>query len=63
MDHTAAEKTIRFVDMCDTFHLPIVNLVDQPGVVIGRAAEQAGTIRLATRALQAIAQSRVPWPR
>ena len=61
MDHTAAEKTIRFVDMCDTFHLPIVNLVDQPGVVIGRAAEQAGTIRLATRALQAIAQSRVPW--
>ncbi|MBW1712621.1 MAG: propionyl-CoA carboxylase [Deltaproteobacteria bacterium] len=61
MDHTAAEKTIRFVDMCDTFHLPIVNLFDQPGVVIGQAAEKAGTIRIAARALQAIAQSRVPW--
>jgi acetyl-CoA carboxylase carboxyltransferase component len=47
--------------MCDTFHLPLVNLFDQPGVVIGQAAEKAGTIRIATRALQAIAQSRVPW--
>jgi acetyl-CoA carboxylase carboxyltransferase component len=61
MDRTAAEKIIRFVDMCDTFHLPIVNLFDQPGVVVGQAAEKAGTIRIATRALQAIVQSSVPW--
>lgn len=61
LDHTAAEKMIRFVDLCDSFHLPVVNLFDQPGVVVGRAAEKAGTIRVATRALQAIAQSRVPW--
>ena len=61
MDAKAAEKTLRFVDMCDTFHLPIVNFVDQPGVVVGLAAEKAGTIRLAVRTLQAIAQSKVPW--
>ena len=61
MDRSAAEKTIRFVDLCDTFHLPVVHLFDQPGVVIGSAAEKAGTIRYATRALQTIAQSRVPW--
>ncbi len=61
MDAKAAEKTIRFVDMCDTFHLPVVNFVDQPGVIVGLAAEKAGTIRLAVRALQAIAQSKVPW--
>jgi acetyl-CoA carboxylase carboxyltransferase component len=61
MDARAAEKTIRFVDMCDSFHLPIANFVDQPGVVVGRPAERAGTIRVAVRALQAIAQSRVPW--
>jgi acetyl-CoA carboxylase carboxyltransferase component len=35
--------------------------VDQPGVVIGRDAENAGTIRTAVRVLQAIDQSRVPW--
>ena len=61
MDRSSAEKTIRFVDLCDTFHLPIVHLFDQPGVVIGSAAEKAGTIRYATRAIQTIAQSRVPW--
>jgi acetyl-CoA carboxylase carboxyltransferase component len=61
MDDSASEKIIRFVDMCDSFHLPIVNFVDQPGVVIGVEAEKAGTIRIAVRVLQAIAQSRVPW--
>lgn len=57
----AAEKMIRFVDTCDSFHLPIVNFVDQPGVMIGREAEKQGTIRKAIRALQAIEQSQVPW--
>lgn len=61
MDAKAAEKMIRFVDLCDTFHLPIVNFVDQPGVVVGLQAEKAGTVRVAVRALQAVAQSRVPW--
>lgn len=57
----AAEKLIRFVDLCDSFHLPIVNFVDQPGVMIGLAAEKQGTIRKAVRALQAIEQTQVPW--
>jgi len=61
MDASAAEKTIRFVDLCDTFHLPVASFTDQPGVVIGLPAEKEGTIRVAVRALQAIAQSRVPW--
>jgi len=61
MDASAAEKIIRFVDMCDSFHLPVVNFVDQPGVVVGLAAEKQGTIRLAIRALNAIGQSQIPW--
>jgi acetyl-CoA carboxylase carboxyltransferase component len=61
MDSGAAEKIIRFVDMCDSFHLPVVNFVDQPGVVVGLAAEKQGTIRLAIRALNAIGQSQIPW--
>jgi len=61
MDASAADKTLRFVDLCDTFHLPVVSFTDQPGVFIGLAAEKEGTIRVAVRALQAIAQSRVPW--
>ena len=57
----AAEKTARFVDVCDQFHLPVVNLVDIPGFVIGTAAERAGTIRRGARGLFAIAQASVPW--
>jgi acetyl-CoA carboxylase carboxyltransferase component len=61
MDAGAAEKIMRFVDLCDTFHLPVVNFMDQPGVVVGLRAEQQGTIRKAMRALAAIEQSRIPW--
>lgn len=61
MTAEAAEKITRFVDMCDVFHLPIVNFVDQPGVAIGRAAERRGTIRRAVRARAAIGQTSVPW--
>ena len=57
----AAEKTARFVDVCDQFHLPMVNLVDVPGFVIGTGAERAGTIRRGARGLFAIAQASVPW--
>lgn len=57
----AARKTERFVDMCDTFHIPIVNFVDQPGVMFGPDAERAGTIRDAMRAIAAIEQANVPW--
>ena len=61
MTASAAEKMIRFVDMCDTFHLPVVNFVDQPGIVVGVKAEKSGAVRYAVRALQAIEQSRIPW--
>lgn len=57
----ASDKLARFVDFADTFHLPVVNFVDQPGFVIGVEAERAGTIRRGARALAAIYQARVPW--
>ena len=58
---TASEKMMRFVDLCDTFHLPVVNLVDNPGFLIGVQAEEEGTVRLGSRALMAIYQSTIPW--
>lgn len=56
-----AEKFQRFIDMCDTFHIPVVNLVDQPGFFIGRKSEEYGTIRKGVRASMAVVQSTVPW--
>lgn len=57
----AAQKMARFVDICDTFHLPIVNFVDQPGVMTGPAAESAGTLNAAIGLLGAIEQAEAPW--
>ncbi|MYB22977.1 MAG: hypothetical protein F4066_01005 [Chloroflexi bacterium] len=56
-----ARKFEKFVDMCDVFHLPIVNLADQPGFLIGRPGESAGTLRAGVKAAAAINDSRVPW--
>jgi acetyl-CoA carboxylase carboxyltransferase component len=61
MTAEAAQKYRRFVEMCDTFHLPIVNLIDQPGFMIGPESEVAGTIRYGMAAVAAAAQSTVPW--
>jgi acetyl-CoA carboxylase carboxyltransferase component len=57
----ASQKVARFVDLADTFHLPVVHFVDNPGFVIGTAAERAATIRHGARALAAIYQATVPW--
>ncbi len=56
-----SQKVARFVDFATAFHLPVVNLVDIPGFVIGLEAEMAGTIRHGARALAAVYQAPVPW--
>jgi len=61
LDRDGSDKMVRFVDLCDTFHLPVVNFVDQPGFLIGTAGEQMGTIRVGARALSAVYQASVPW--
>ncbi len=55
-----ADAMIRLVDLCQTFHLPIVTLTDQPGLAIGRGAERRGTIRYGVRAVSAVYQATVP---
>ena len=57
----ACAKIIRFVDLAQTFHLPVVHLVDCPGFLIGLDAERTATIRAGVRAMAAINQTTVPW--
>lgn len=61
MTAQGAQKVRRFIEFCETFHLPIVALVDEPGFMIGVEAEAAGTIRYGTAAVLAAATCRVPW--
>lgn len=57
----SCEKLIRFIDLAETFRLPVVHLVDIPGFLIGLEAERAATIRYGVRAMSAITQTTVPW--
>ncbi|WP_334189241.1 acyl-CoA carboxylase subunit beta [Noviherbaspirillum sp.] len=56
----AADAMIRMVDLCQTFHLPMVVLTDQPGIAVGTLAERRATIRYAARAVAAVYQATVP---
>lgn len=55
------QKIIRFVDLAQTFHLPVVYLCDCPGFMIGLDAEKSATIRLGVRAMAALNQTTMPW--
>ena len=57
----ACQKVVRMVDLAETFHLPVVYLMDCPGFLIGPEAEKTATIRHGVRAMAAVNQSTVPW--
>ena len=57
----AAHKLVRFIDLADTFHLPVVAFMDHAGLLVGLNAERAGTLRAGSRALSAIYEAEVPW--
>ncbi|RVT54406.1 propionyl-CoA carboxylase [Rubrivivax albus] len=61
MTLAAAWKVERLAKLCDTFGLPVVNLVDQPGNATGPEAELAGTLLGAVRVMTTIETIRVPW--
>ena len=58
-DAKTSEKVERFVKLADQFRLPIVHLVDNPGFMIGREAEVAGTIRYGVQAMNAVYRASV----
>jgi acetyl-CoA carboxylase carboxyltransferase component len=56
----AADKAARFLQLCDSFGLPVVSLIDTPGMMVGPAAEATGLVRHASRLLIAGAALSVP---
>lgn len=59
-DARSSEKVERFVKLADQFRVPVVHLVDNPGFMIGREAEMAGTIRYGVQAMNAVYKATVP---
>lgn len=60
IDSEAADKAAHFIEVADAFHLPIVFLADNPGVLAGTAAERSGILRHAARMFAAQARVRSP---
>jgi acetyl-CoA carboxylase carboxyltransferase component len=60
MDTKSARKQAHFAQLCDTFHIPLVFLVDVPGFMVGLQAEQAATLREGMRCLYLTSQCTVP---
>ena len=54
------DKLTRHLDVCDLFHIPILNLIDNPGFAVGIEHEIAGTIRKGAEWMIAFAQVQVP---
>ena len=55
-----ADKAARLIQLCDAFGLPVVSLIDTPGMMVGPEAEATGLVRHCSRLFVAGAGLRVP---
>ena len=58
IDTDAADKAAHFIQVCDSFHLPLVFLADNPGVLAGLASERTGVLRAGARMFAAQTRAR-----
>jgi acetyl-CoA carboxylase carboxyltransferase component len=57
IDANAADKAAHFITVADSFHLPLVFLADNPGVLPGSASERAAILRSGARMFAAQTQA------
>ncbi len=60
IDANAADKAARFLQLCNAHGLPVVNLVDTPGFMVGPAIEEQAQVRHVSRMFVAAAHLRIP---
>ncbi len=60
IDVKAARKQTHFIELCDTFHIPLIFLVDVPGLLIGVESESAAIMRFGIQQRYALARATVP---
>ncbi|MBN9425906.1 MAG: propionyl-CoA carboxylase [Burkholderiales bacterium] len=60
VDVKAARKQTHFIDLCDMFHIPLIFLVDVPGLLVGVESESEAIMRFGIQQRYALAQATVP---
>ncbi|MGI9019770.1 MAG: acyl-CoA carboxylase subunit beta [Solirubrobacterales bacterium] len=58
---SGADKAARHMQLCDAFGLPILSLIDTPGMMVGPEAEETALVRHCSRLFVAGAALRVPF--
>ncbi|MEJ7876244.1 MAG: carboxyl transferase domain-containing protein, partial [Solirubrobacterales bacterium] len=56
-----ADKAARFMVLCDAFGLPILSMIDTPGMMVGPDAEATALVRHSSRLFTVGASLRVPF--
>ena len=49
IDSDGADKAARFMQLCDAFDIPLITLVDTPGMMVGPEVEQTALVRHCSR--------------
>ena len=49
IDSDGADKAARFMQLCDAFDVPLITLVDTPGMMVGPAVEETALVRHCSR--------------
>lgn len=60
IDINAADKSARFIRLCDSFNIPLITFVDTPAYLPGVKQEHGGIIRHGAKMLFAYGESTVP---
>ena len=60
IDSAAAEKAARFIALCDAYGLPLIYLIDVPGMSIGSEAERTVLGRRSAKLLYELGHATVP---
>jgi len=61
IDANAADKAVRFMQLCDAFGLPILSLCDTPGFMVGPEAERTALVRHVSRMFVTAGSISVPF--
>ncbi len=61
MDIAAGNKVTRFLQLCNTFHLPMVYFADEPGFMVGTDAQKQGIVRAGAKIVLATCNTQMPW--
>jgi acetyl-CoA carboxylase carboxyltransferase component len=60
LENDSADKAARFINLCDSFNIPLLFLQDVPGFMVGSKVEHAGIIRHGAKMLYAVSRATVP---